>query len=480
MRSFFKYMIVLLCLFYIQSGWAQNGSKSICRVEDGKLFFLIDLKWDREQQIKIVKQFDIDSLVMDKVFKGQTKFIIKNETWSVRKISTSIVELSKPLDSKGSSFVSKNNVILLDDGIKLPTHSGAIFTDYGVNKLDLKSAFKYIEGVAIFYLPNKKSAQTVFLSGSFNDWSTTQIPMHRSDSGWIAKIKLQPGKYYYKYIVDGKWTNDPNNRIKERDGNWGYNSIIYCYNYQFKLSGMNNSQRVTVAGSFNHWDPNELQMGKSTDGWILPLFLREGTHAYKFIVDNRWITDPANKVTHSDGRGNINSFIGIGSEYLFKLQGYTTASRVVLSGTFNAWNQGELEMEKVQGGWQLPYNLGAGNYDYRFIVNGRWVNDPQNPYTNGSGDYTNSFLAFKATHTFVLNKFLDAKSVIVTGSFNGWSRSDYRMVKKNGKWVFPIYLKPGKYTYKFIVDGSWITDPDNKIWENNEFNTGNSVLWIEQ
>jgi hypothetical protein len=53
------------------------------------------------------------------------------------------------------------------------------------------------------------------------------------------------------------------------------------------------------------------------------------------------------------------------------------------------------------------------------------------------------------------------------------------MTKKQGKWVFPMYLRPGKYTYKFRVDDKWILDPGNDLWEGNEYGTGNSVLWIE-
>ncbi|MEI7723935.1 MAG: glycogen-binding domain-containing protein [Bacteroidota bacterium] len=68
---------------------------------------------------------------------------------------------------------------------------------------------------------------------------------------------------------------------------------------------------------------------------------------------------------------------------------------------------------------------------------------------------------------------------MVTGSFNNWSRQDYRMDLRQGTWWFPICQKPGKYTYKFIVDNKWIKDPSNDLWEDNEFGTGNSVLWIE-
>jgi hypothetical protein len=30
-----------------------------------------------------------------------------------------------------------------------------------------------------------------------------------------------------------------------------------------------------------------------------------------------------------------------------------------------------------------------------------------------------------------------------------------------------------------VVDQKWIIDPTNELWEENEYGTGNSVLWIE-
>jgi hypothetical protein len=53
------------------------------------------------------------------------------------------------------------------------------------------------------------------------------------------------------------------------------------------------------------------------------------------------------------------------------------------------------------------------------------------------------------------------------------------MIKQGGRWILPIYLRPGKYTYKFIVDGNWIIDPFNELYEQNEFDTYNSVLWVD-
>jgi hypothetical protein len=136
-------------------------------------------------------------------------------------------------------------------------------------------------------------------------------------------------------------------------------------------------------------------------------------------------------------------------------------------------------MNKTADGWELPYVIAPGNYEYKFIVDGKWMPDPANPVTTGEGAYTNSCITFKPNHTFVLAQFADAKSVIVTGSFNYWRKDSYPMILNDGIWTCPVFLKPGKYTYKFIVDGKWLIDPANEDWEENLQGTGNSVLWIE-
>jgi type 1 glutamine amidotransferase len=474
------YIIVLLAgmLFIPKSLFAQFDPDKVCRIVDNRLVFTLDLKWSEKEKKEIINLFDLDSLLLTELFSGKTDIPPGDENWKAVKKGSHIVELSKPLEMKAGSNI--NDVLLvLDEWMKFGGEQAEAPVVYGINSFELVNAFVYTGQTAQFYLPGAKSARNVYLSGTFNNWSTTQTPMRFMGNGWIADVKLKPGKYAYKFIIDGRWTTDPSNRLKERGEAGSYNSVVYCHNHVFTLNGYQNAGNVVVTGNFFNWNPRGLPMTRTTTGWALPVFLREGTYAYKFLADGRWMIDPGNPNVRNDAHGNQNSFLEIGEPFIFRLDGFTEAKKVVLTGSFNRWNVTELVMQKTPSGWQLPYVVPAGNYEYKFIVDGKWMTDPANPFSTGSGDYENSFIALKANHIFELRQHQDAKTVIVTGSFNGWSTRDYRMIRQGGKWIMPVSLKPGKYTYKFIVDGKWITDPDNKLYEENEYGTGNSVLWID-
>jgi hypothetical protein len=473
-----KYLLLLLGFLPAGILTGQILPENAGRIDQGRFVLRIDLSWSEEQKEKVADLFDLDSLFTARIFQKNLAYINDSTEWSATMIKPGFLEISKEISKPSDTWFS--SIILTD----LTASGKMTFTvpdspPYGVNQFSQQASFSYSEGKACFILRGYPDAHKVYLSGSFNQWSTMQLPMQRTQSGWTTCVTLQPGKHLYKFIVDGRWMTDPDNRLKERDGHRGHNSVIFCYNHTFRLEGFLDARQVILAGSFNGWSTRELRMVKDTAGWALPLFLGEGTHTYKFVVDGRWITDPGNAVERPDGRGNYNSLIGIGDTHTFRLRGYPEADRVILSGSFNGWNTAELIMEKVDDEWQLPYVLAPGNHEYKFIVDGKWITDPVNPFTTGSGNFENSFLAFKANHLFLLRGFTETNNIIVTGTFNGWSRSDYRMVLRVDEWVFPMHLKPGRYSYKFITDGEWILDPANLLWEENEFGTGNSVLWIE-
>ncbi len=72
-----------------------------------------------------------------------------------------------------------------------------------------------------------------------------------------------------------------------------------------------------------------------------------------------------------------------------------------------------------------------------------------------------------------------AKKVSVAGSFNNWDTAQLSAKKDTkGNWAVKVNLKPGRYEYKFIVDGSWINDPSAKTVYNS-FGTQNSIIEVK-
>ena len=75
----------------------------------------------------------------------------------------------------------------------------------------------------------------------------------------------------------------------------------------------------------------------------------------------------------------------------------------------------------------------------------------------------------------------EARYVYIVGDFNDWTLDDKSLLDRggNGGWQKSFTLKPGKYKYKFVVDGRWIHDPDNPKCEDNIFGSYDSILTLE-
>ena len=81
-------------------------------------------------------------------------------------------------------------------------------------------------GNTTFTLRGHTDAQVVAIYGSFNDWVQTKNYCAKESDGWVCRIDLTPGKYTYKFLVDGVGLNDPANSATEDDGNGHMDSVI--------------------------------------------------------------------------------------------------------------------------------------------------------------------------------------------------------------------------------------------------------------
>ncbi|MBU0698022.1 MAG: glycogen-binding domain-containing protein [Pseudomonadota bacterium] len=72
-----------------------------------------------------------------------------------------------------------------------------------------------------------------------------------------------------------------------------------------------------------------------------------------------------------------------------------------------------------------------------------------------------------------------AHEVILVGDFNNWNPKTHPMKRdENGVWNKAVMLPPGKYEYKFLVDGHWKEDPKNEQICPNRFGTYNNIIHL--
>jgi cyclomaltodextrinase / maltogenic alpha-amylase / neopullulanase len=291
---------------------------------------------------------------------------------------------------------------------------------------------------------------SIYLAGEFNGWNATGDRMTDPDGDGVytVTVDLDPGKYQYKFVVDGNWKADPAAGETADDGFGGQNSVItvnaggtatatpavappapataaagsstarVTFTYTPVISGV---QDVFLAGSFNGWSDSALRMtDPENDGtYTVVVDLPPGEHTYKFVVDGDWQQDPVNPLGQDDGFGGQNSVVRVKHGAAEVNAAEQSAATAPATGT------------RV-----VPFRYAAGK---------------------------------------------SAKNVFLAGTFNDWNDSAQRMADDDGDGVFEttLLLQPGTYQYKFVADGNWKQDPANPAGTDDGFGGQNSVLEVD-
>ncbi|MFT6987105.1 MAG: enterochelin esterase-like enzyme [Psychromonas sp.] len=79
-------------------------------------------------------------------------------------------------------------------------------------------------------------------------------------------------------------------------------------------------------------------------------------------------------------------------------------------------------------------------------------------------------------HTFSLQAS-DAKAVYLAGEMSDWQADVFKMKKQEqGDWSLTLYLQPGAWQYKFVVDGKWRYDHSNPKTTDDGYEGLNSLI----
>jgi len=125
---------------------------------------------------------------------------------------------------------------------------------------------------------------------------------------------------------------------------------------------------------------------------------------------------------------------------------------------------------KESTGFGVPityYRSSRGFSDYRSLASEILGNDPTQKSIETP--MVANFLAPRRIGGGILFSYVDpeAEEVLVEGDFNNWDgKQDLLLdVDSKGLWQRVVALKPGKYHYRYVVDGTETVDPNNPTTE---------------
>ena len=85
-------------------------------------------------------------------------------------------------------------------------------------------ALEQQEVVLTFLAPE---ARAVNVAGDFNGWRPTATPLHTAGDGkWVVSLMLRSGRYEYRFVVDGQWSEDPRETQRAANPHGGFNSVL--------------------------------------------------------------------------------------------------------------------------------------------------------------------------------------------------------------------------------------------------------------
>jgi len=80
----------------------------------------------------------------------------------------------------------------------------------------------------VAFVLSSHEAEEVYLCGDFNQWIPGSLPMIRNgdDHWWEKRLVLEPGRYEYKFIVNGVWIHNPDAPENVPNVHGSLNSVV--------------------------------------------------------------------------------------------------------------------------------------------------------------------------------------------------------------------------------------------------------------
>lgn len=359
--------------------------------------------------------------------------------------------------------------------------------------------------------PNAKNS--VNIAGTFNGWDITANPMLKGKKGnRSVNLKIAPGHYEYKYIIDGEWQKGNNKTMyvyKKKDGSLSWSAgrkakttgrhtqISNKKKIKIIYTGAPNASKVSIAGSFNNWKPNKLLLKKNDNGqWQIDLPIKPGNYEYKYIIDGNWQngSNKKMKIVRAQSGGlkivtpkpisntPANAKVFISGDFYFH---YNLISDYDTNGVYSSFS-----IKKPMELFDLSFNAKVNNKVRSFMT--FQFKDTENNYSSSIvksgisadiGDNANILLFYKYpfyTYTRVLNpwKRLINDRIVYNDSINYFDETpanSYKIGAQLSGLSAKINLENTPISFIYAADANSIED---YIFSTADKNLGNLNLGI--
>ncbi len=152
-----------------------------------------------------------------------------------QKLADEVIALFAESSAEGDELLAKAEQLslraekLLDESEKVLGRESKMFTQASAEKkLEYIYGANAVEG-GVRFLVKFPNASEVYVAGDFNNWTPGATKLERVENrkgDWELFLPLKPGKYQYRYIVDGLWCHDPYNHLFEPNPFGGLNSVV--------------------------------------------------------------------------------------------------------------------------------------------------------------------------------------------------------------------------------------------------------------
>lgn len=253
--------------------------------------------------------------------------------------------------------------------------------------------------------------RSVAVKGSWDDWqSPTPLQQnHHDPSSWHIHINLAPGVFLFKFVVDGHWQHAPNYK-RQSDGFGGYNNVIHVEELQ------------------------PVHADQQTED-NLP---QSDFHQQTTFDSDRAETEIENRPKHN--KHPVHSHRESDTAHDESKQPQSSCHPSV--------------SDNENTGVQTPHNtLFSDQEDQNHSEFVDALSHQISHILNASSDHTRHQTCRVVSFVYHVNARHGCVSV--KGSWDQWQKQHALVPSEYGYWHTNIDLPPGRFLFKFVVDGKW-------------------------